>query len=263
MANVLYENFVLANKIKDMLDTKLAVNPFMTIDSTLSEAVGRDKIVHVYTATGDVRDVAMGEGNIEADGVGVSFTEVKYSVKYTQGFFPYFDEEVETDPMLIQVGTEKMSVNMVNDLTTKFYTELGKATKTGTYPIAGINFDTVADTIAEFGEDESGLFMLINPAQKAQLRKNLKDELKYTEGYAKTGYVGTICNVPVYTSKAVPTDTAYIATKEAVTCYVKKDVTTEQTREPNTRKNTIYARRENVVALTDVNKVIKLTKAVA
>jgi len=260
MGNVLYNNFVLQNKIKDMLDTKLAVNPFMTVDYSLAEGVGRDKIVHVYTATGDVRDVATGEGNVDGDDVAVSFTEKKYTVKYTQGRFNYFDEEAETDPMLVQVGTEKMSVNMVNDITSKFYTEMGKATKTMEYPTTGMTYNTIVDAVAEFGENEDGLFLLINPAQKATFRKNLKDELKYTEGYVKTGYIGTICSVPIYVSKAVPEDIAFLATKEAVTAFVKKEVTTEQERDANLRKNTIFGRRENVVALTDANKVLKLTK---
>lgn len=260
MGHVLYENFVLENKVKEMLDTKLAVNPYMTMDYSLTENKGREKVIHKYSATGNVRDVAMGEGNVDGDGVTVGFEEASYKVTYTQGWFSYFDEEEETDPMIVQVGMQKMSTNMVNDLTRKFYAELNKANNTLEYPTNGITFETVVDAVANFGEDEEGLFMLINPEQKAQLRKNLKNELKYVEGYVKTGYIGSICNVPVFTSKAVPEDTAFIATKEAVTCFLKKDVTTEQDRDKNIRKNTVWARRENVVALTDDTKVVKLVK---
>lgn len=260
MAHTLYENIVLENKIKNMLDTKLAVNPFMTVDRSLTERAGLKKQVAVYDATGSVKDVAMGEGNGSGEGITVNRTFKDYEVKYTQGFVSYFDEELEKDPMLMEVSMEKQSALMVNDLTAKFYTELGKASVTMEYPANGINFDTVVDAIAKFGEDETGLFLLINPDQKAQIRKNLKDELKYSEGYVRTGYIGTVCNVPVYVSKAVPADTAFIATKEAVTCFVKKDVASEQERDANLRKNTIYFRRENVVALTDNSKAVKLTK---
>lgn len=262
MAHTIYSNFILANKVADLLDTKLSVSPFFTLDTSLTEAEGMTKKIHVYTATGDVRDVAQGEGNVTGDDVAVSFTEKEYTVKFTQGRFPYHDEEAMTDSMLVDTGLQKMSANMVNDLTSKFYTELGKATKTQEYPTTGITFDVVVDAIAQFGEDEDGLFMLINPAQKAQLRKNLKDELKYIEGFVRTGYIGSICNVPVYTSKAVAVDTAFIATKEAVTVFTKKEVESETEREANPRKNIIYARRCNVVALTDANKVVKLTKTV-
>lgn len=258
MAHTIYSNFIVANKVANLLDTKLSVSPFFTLDTSLTEAEGMTKKIHVYTATGE----AQGEGNVDDDDVAVSFTEKEYTVKFTQGRFPYYDEEAMTDPMLVDVGLQKMSANMSNDLTAKFYAELGKATKTQEYPASGITFDAVVDAIAQFGEDEDGLFMLINPAQKAQLRKNLKDDLSYVEGFVRTGYIGSVCNVPVYTSKAVAEDTAFIATKEAVTVFTKKEVESETERDANLRKNTIFARRCNVVALTDTNEVVKLTKTI-
>ncbi len=260
MASTIYENFIIENKVASMLDTKLAVSPFYTLDTSLVESAGMIKKINLYTATGNVRDVAEGEGNIDTDDVETDFTTIPYEVKYVQGRFKYTDEKAMTDPNHVNVGLEKMSANMVNDLTTKFYAELGKTTVTMDYPVNGINFDTVVDATALFGESEEGLFMLINPAQKAQLRKNLKDDLKYTEGFVKTGYIGSINNIPVYVSEAVPADTAFIATKEAVTVFVKKDIETEQERIKNIRTNIIYNRRCNVVALTDANKVVKLVK---
>lgn len=263
MPNVLYDNFVLANKVANFMNTKLAVSPFYTSDTSLAQSAGMTKIINVYTATGAVRDVAITEGNITADDVLVAFTPVEYTVKYVQGRFPYYDEEVMTDPMLVTVGLDKMSANMVNDLTTKFYAELAKTTVTSEYPLAGMTYDAIVDATALFGENEEGLFMLINPLQKAQLRKTLKDSLQYTEGIVRTGYIGSVNNIPVYVSNQVAVDTAYLATKEAVTVFTKSEVETEQERVANTRLNTIFNRRCNVVALTDETKVVKLTKALA
>ncbi|NYB73400.1 hypothetical protein HZF24_04520 [Sedimentibacter hydroxybenzoicus DSM 7310] len=261
MAHTIYDNAVIENKVANFMDTMLELSPFYTHDTSLTQEAGMTKTVHKYTATGAVRDVAQGEGNQSADDVGVSFTPVDYTVKYCQGRFPYFDEEEMKDPNLVNVGLEKMSANMVNDLTSKFYAELEETTQEMEYPALGISFDTVVDATAMFGENEEGLFLLINPAQKAQLRKNLKDDLKYIEGFVRTGYIGSINNVPVYTSKAVPVDTAFMATKEAVTVFTKKEIETEQERDANLRKNVIFNRRCNVVALTDETKVVKLTKA--
>ena len=263
MANTVYNNIVLENKVKDFLDTKLDVSPFYTHDDSMVETAGMKKTINVYTATGNVRDVAQGEGNVVGDDVSVSFTPVEYEVKYVQGRFPYFDEEQIKDPMTVDTGLGKLSGNMVNDLTSKFYIELGKGTQTMDYPTAGINFDVVVDATALFGEDEEGLFLLINPLQKAQLRKNLKDDLKYAEGFVRTGYIGSVNNIPVYTSKSVPADKAFLANAEAVTVFTKKEVEIEQEREANIRKNTIYARRCNVVALTDNSKVVVLNKSIA
>lgn len=263
MAHTIYENFVIENKVANFMDTKLAVSPFYTHDTSLTQAAGMQKTINKYTATGAVRDVAQGEGNVVGDDVSVSFTPVDYTVKYVQGRFPYYDEEAMKDPMLVSVGLEKMSANMVNDLTTKFYAELKKTTVTSEYPATGITFDAIVDATAKFGENEEGLFLLINPAQKAQLRKTLKDDLKYVEGFVRTGYIGSVNNIPVYTSTAVAADTAYLATKEAVTVFTKKEIETEQTRDANLRLNSIFNRRCNVVALTDETKVVKLTKAAA
>jgi hypothetical protein len=86
--------------------------------------------------------------------------------------------------------------------------------------------------------------------------------LKYSEGFARTGYIGSVCGVPVIVSKAVPINKGYLATKEAVTCFVKKGTEIEQDRDIDTRKNIIVARKVMVVALTNGTKCVKLnTKA--
>jgi hypothetical protein len=108
-------------------------------------------------------------------------------------------------------------------------------------------------------EDEAGLFLIVNPAQKAIIRKNLGEDLKYSEGFARTGYIGSVCGVPVIVSKAVPAGTGFLATKEAVTVFIKKGAEIEPARDADTRKNTIFARKAMVVALTDATKVVKLT----
>ena len=105
---------------------------------------------------------------------------------------------------------------------------------------------------------DPGYFLLINPAEKAELRKNLKDLLSYSEDFARTGYIGTVAGVPVYVSKAVPAKTAFLANPEAVTLFLKKDVEVEQDRDADKRNNIVYGRVYEVVALTDETKVVKI-----
>lgn len=260
-SHTIYENSVIENQVKDFMNTHLDHNPFFTVDDSLVEKAGMKKIVNVYNATGKVRDVAKGEGNTEEDKIKVGYEPLEYVVTYTQGFFDYYDEDLAADPMLLDVGLEKMAANMTNDLTSKFYRELNKATLTAEYPTTGINFDCIVDALTLFGEDEEGIFLLINPTQKAQLRRNLKTDLSYSEGFVRNAYVGTVAGIPVYCSKEVPEDTAYLATNKAVTVFVKKGVETEQERDANTRYNKLFNRRCNVVALTDKTKAVKLTKA--
>lgn len=255
MAHTVYENFVLENKIEDMLITGIDMNAYMTADYSLAETAGMKKVIHVYSATGDVEELAMGQGN--TSDIEVAFVPKEYVVGVTQGRFPYFDEQEMTDPMVVETGLKKMSANMTNDLTEKAIAAMGQTTLT--IP-CDWTFEGVVDAIAKMdSESEDGLFMLINPAQKADLRKNLGQELKYSEGFVRTGYIGTVCGVPVIVSKAVPADTAFLATKDAVTCFVKKGVEVEQERDANIRKNTVYARKVMLIALTDETKCVKLT----
>lgn len=255
MAHTVYENFVLESKIENLLTTGIDMNAYMTIDYSLAENAGMKKVVNVYTATGEVEDLNMGEGNSAE--ITVSFTPTEYTVGVTQGKFAYYDEQEMTDPMVVDAGLQAIADKMANDLTEKAIAEFGKATLTLE---VDWGFDSVVDAIAKLNtESEEGLFMLVNPAQKATLRKKLGQDLKYSEGFARTGYIGSVCGVPVIVSRAVPVGTGYLASKEAVTCFVKKGSEIEQERDADKRNNKVIARKVMLVALTDANKVVKMT----
>lgn len=255
MAHTIYENFVLENKIEDLLTTGIDMNAYMTADYSLSENAGMKKVINVYTATGNVEDLAMGAGN--TGDIEVAFEAKEYTVGVTQGRFPYYDEQEMTDPMVVETGLKGLADKMTNDLTAK---AIAAMAETNLEIEVDWSFDSIVDAIAKMdSESEEGLFMLINPAQKATIRKNLGQDLKYSEGFARTGYIGSVCGVPVIVSKAVPAGEGYLATKDAVTCFVKKGTEIEQERDADTRKNSIFARKVMVVALTNGTKCVKLT----
>ena len=262
MANTVYNNIVLENKVKDFLDTKLDMSQFYTHDNSLTENAGMKKVINVYDATdGAVQDLAQGEGNTTQ--VEVSFTPQEYTVSTVQGRLPLFDEEIMKDGMSLDTGLAKLSADMVNNVNGKFIGELNKATLTSTYPTTGIDFNSIVDALALVGEDDTNYNLFINPAQRAQLRKNLKDTLQYVIAFARTGYIGSVSGVNVYTSDLVPADTAYLFNVSAVTVFTKKDIEVEVERIANTRNNIFYGRVVNVVANTDLGKCVKLTKSVA
>ena len=255
MAHNVYENVVLESKIENLLSTGIDVNSYMTIDNSLSQEAGMKKVINVYTATGNVEDLAMGEGNTAE--IEVSFVPKEYTVGVTQGKFAYYDEQEMTDPMVIDTGLQAVADKMTNDLTAKAIAEFGKATNS---VAVDWSFDGIVDAISRLNvEDENGLFLLVNPAQKATLRTKLGQDLKYSEGFARTGYIGSVCGVPVIVSKAVPVGTGYLANKSAVTCFVKKGSEIEQDRDIDTRTNIVVIRKVMLVALTDDSKVVKLT----
>ena len=256
MAHTIYQNFILANKVSDILTTQVDLNTYMTVDTELAENAGMKKVINTYTATGNVENLAMGEGNT-AD-IEVSFTPTEYTVGTTQGRFKYYDEQEMTDPMVVDAGLDGIAKTMVNDFTTKAIAEYEKATLT----LTGTTwtFDTVVDAIAKMNlEDETGLFLLISPADQANFRKALKDDLKYVEGFVRTGYIGSVCGVPVIVSKAVAKGKGYLATKDAITLFIKKDTEIEQERDANTRENRVFVRKVALVALTDATKLVKIT----
>lgn len=258
MAHKVYENVVLSNKVNDILTTQVDLNSYMTIDTSLTENAGMKKIVNTYTASGEVEELAMGEGNTSE--IEVSFTPTQYDVKTYQGKFAFYDEQEMTDPMVVEVGLDGSAKTMINTFTEKAIAEFEKATLE--VPTAAWSFNTVVDAIAKMNlESEDGLFLLISPADQAAVRKALKDDLKYSEGFVRTGYIGSVCGVPVIVSKAVPANKGYLATKEAVSVFIKKDTETEYERDADTRKNSYWIRKVAVVALTDATKVVKITIA--
>lgn len=256
MAHTVYENVVMSNKLNDILTTAVDLNQYMTIDTSMAESAGMKKVINTYTSTGDVEELAMGEGN--SGEITVSFVPKEYTVKTFQGKFAFYDEQEMQDPMIVDTGLTHSADIMTNKWTALAIAEFEKATL-ATTPTAW-SFDAVVDAIAEMKlENEEGLFLLISPADKAAFRKALKDDLNYSEGFVRTGYIGSVSGVPVIVTKAVPEGKGYLATKEAVTVFIKKDSETEYERDADTRLNSYWVRKVGVVALTDATKVVKIT----
>ena len=255
MANVIFQNEVLENKYNSILTTKLDLQRFMTVDNSLAVNAGMIKKVITKTATGDVDDLAMGEGNTSV--VEVSTSTKDYTVGTTQGKFVYFDEEAMADPAVVEAGLTGLAEKMVNSFVAKAVEEWEKGQEVS---VSAYDFAAVVDAIASMNlEDESGLFLLINPDEVAEFRKGMGEELKYSEGFARTGYIGSVCGVPVYISKAIRSP--ILASKDAVTLFIKKDSEIEQERDADIRQNRVFARKVSLVALTDATKCRKLVKA--
>lgn len=256
MANQVYDNVVLANKIEDILTTAVDLTSYMTVDTSMTQEAGMKKKINTYKAQGNVETLEMGSGN--TGDIEVSFATKEYEVETVQGRFQYYDEQAMTDPMVVQAGLEGIAKTMINDFTTKAIAEFDKATLT--VQRSGFAFTDIVDAIAKLNtENEDGLFILVGVADLAKFRKELADDLKYSEGFVRTGYVGSVCGVPVIVTKAITNGNIYLASKEAVTLFIKKDTEVEQERDANVRNNKVYIRKVAVVALTDENKVVKLT----
>lgn len=261
MAHTIYDNFFLSNEVEDQFNSHLDLQQFCTIDRTLEGTAGMLRKINVYRATNGTEKVGLGEGNTKS--IEVSYTPEEYRILLAQNRFEYFDEQAMTDPNLVPVGVRHMGTDMFNTVNGDIFAEYKKAT---------LKVDATAPDFAAFVDAQAKLnlenlegvniFGWVCPADMAKVRKALKDDLKYVEAYAKQGYVGTVGGVNLYTKKDATPGEILIATKEAVTLFIKKGTEIEQPSrdagDANIRKNTILSRKYYLAALTDETKVVKI-----
>ena len=257
MAHKVYDNFVLANEIEDQYNSLLDLAQFCTVDNSLTGVPGMVKKINVYSATDGTEKLAMGAGNTK--NIEVDYTEEEYRILMAQNRFKYYDEQEMTDPMIVTTGLRHMAVDMFNTVNADVFAEFNKATLE--HPATAPDFGCFADAAAMLNVENIeglGLFAFVNPKDMAKVRKALKDELKYVEAFAKSGYVGTIAGWNLYTKKDAVENTIVGGTREAVTLFNKLGTVVEQDRDKDVRENTIWSRKYYLAALTDATKAIKI-----
>lgn len=261
MAHKIYDNFYLSNEVEDQYKSHLNLQQFCTVDNSLVGTAGMTRKINVYTATDGTEKLAMGEGNTKS--IEVSYADKEYKILLAQNRFEYYDEQEMTDPMLVPVGVRHMGTDMFNTVNADIFAEFNKATLSVTDTAYG--FGVFADAVAKInveGTDNDPkqihTFGFVCPADMAAIRKALKDELKYVEAFARTGYVGTVAGVNLYTKKDAVAGTCIVGTKQAVTLFNKKGVEIEQERDADHRKNQIFSRKYYLAALTDATKAVKI-----
>lgn len=263
--NTPYENFFLASIVEDQFNSHLDLARFVTVDKSLQGTAGMKKIINVYSATDGTEKLTQGQGNSKS--ITAGFVQREYEIQLAQNRFDWFDEEAMKDPMLVPVGMKHAGTDMFNTMNADIFGEYKKGTQT--VAAATPNFDAFVDAVAKLNmENEEGveIFAFVNAANKAKVRKALKDELKYVEAYARAGYIGSVCGVNIYDKQDAEDGEIIVATKEAVRLLVKTGTEVEQltkgTRSEdaaNTRKNSAFSRKYYVAALDNDTKVVRIT----
>lgn len=264
MAHKIYDNFYLSNEVEDQYNSHLDLQRFCTVDNSLVGTAGMTRKVNVYKATDGTEKLEMGSGNTKD--IEVTYTDKEYKILLAQNRFKYYDEQEMTDPMLVPVGVRHMGTDMFNTVNKDIFAEFNKATQevTATAYDFGVFADAVAKLNIEAIDNDPAqvaprTFGFVNAEDMAAIRKALKDDLKFVESFARTGYVGTVAGVNLYTKKDAEKGTCIVATREAVTLFNKRGVEVEQDRDPDTRENIIWSRKYYLAALTDETKVVKIT----
>lgn len=260
MAHTTYENFVLENKMTDLVNTNVNVNSLFTLDNSLALEAGLKKIVNKYTYTGKVEKLAKGAKNSTKGSA--TFAPVEYEVERYQQTFEYNDMDVMQDPYILDVLSTGASQTMANEIREEYFAELAKISNT--YEYTTFNYDAVVDALAQINREvESDLFIVMGLDSKAAIRKDEDYKASKLGEILYTGQFGDISGVPCVSSKLVPEGTVYITAKDQVKFFVKKDGSVEQDRDIETKDNTVVYERHGLMALVDETKSIKMTKKTA
>ena len=258
MANQVYSNFFLSNEVEDQFNSHLDLQRFCEVDDSLVGTAGMKRVIHSYRATNGTEKLTIGQGNTKA--IEVSYSPAEYTIALAQNRFIWNDEHAMTDPMLVPVGMKHAGTDLFNTVQADIY---GEFAKTGIeVPVTAYNFDAFVDASAALNREkieDIEIFGFVHPKDKAKVRKALKDELKYVEAFARSGYIGSVAGINLYDKADATEGEIIVAIKGAVTIFNKKGVETEQERDGNTRTNTAYSRKYYVVALTDESKAVKIT----
>lgn len=265
--HVLYDNKVMEDMLNELLESNLNAMNLMTVNTELTGHAGMVKQILVYNFEGHVEEVARGEGNTK---VGKLTHEPKeYRVKTIQETFNYADEDVMIDPHSVDYQVQGAAAEMANYMNEKYMEELAKATLVLNAAGEALNYDLVVDAITlmeangavkgALGERAAeGAFLLIHPKQRGELRKDPDFKAAHQGEMLFTGHIGQVAGVPVIVSRLVPEGQAYVATRKAVTCFVKKESQVEQARDIQTRVTEVVLRKVNLVALTDESQVVAI-----
>lgn len=258
MAIQVYENFVLENKMTDLVNTNLNVNALYTVDNSLEMAAGLKKIIHKYTYTGAVEKLAKGAKNTTRGAV--AYVPFEYTVERYQQTFDYNDMDVMQDPYILDVMTQGASDLMANEIREEYFAELAKVTNSHEY--TELNYNAIVDALAKIGREvESDQIIVMGIDGRAAIRKDEDFKASRQGEILYTGQFGAIAGVPCVFSKLVPADTVYITAKDQIKLFVKKNGSVEQDRDIETKDNTVVYERHGVMALVDETKSIKMIKA--
>jgi hypothetical protein len=254
----LYENFVLENKMTDLVNSNIDVNALFTVDNSLETEAGLKKIINKYTYTGQVEKLAKGAKNT-AKGA-VTFVPSEYEIERYQQTFEYNDMDVMQDPYLLDVATKGASEVMANHIREQYFAELAKISVE--HSVSEFSYDAVVDALAKINREvESDTFIVMGIDSKAAIRKDADYKASRQGEILYTGQFGSIAGVPCVCSRLVPAGTVYVTTKDAVKLFVKKAGSVEQDRNIETKDNTVVYDRHGVMALVDETKSCKIVIA--
>lgn len=248
-------NQVIEGKITDITNSYLDMRSLFTVDTSLQTAAGLTKRVYKYTYTATVEKLEKGAKNTESAKGAVGLTYKDYEVERYQQTYGYNDMDVMADPNIVNVLADGAGKTMANEVKAEYFTELAKISNTFDGSKSASVYEAVVDAIAALPKaaesDTTDLFIIMGADARAAVRKDQLFEASRQGEILYTGQFGTIAGIPCVFSNLVPAKKVYIATKDAITFFVKKEGSVEQDRDIESKDNTVVYERHGVIALTD------------
>lgn len=232
----------------------------MTVDDTLTEGAGLTKVINRYTYSGEVEELAGGEANQSAGTL--TFTPESYTVKRYQQTFRYNDMDAMKDPALIDMALAGAADVMANQLRTEYFAQLEKIENRRAFAGDSLSYTDIVEALGDLGREvEEGLFILMGADGRTAIRKDPDFIAAHQGEILYSGQFGTLCGIPVLFSRLVPAGKVIITEKAAVKFFVKKEAGVEQSRNIETKENTIVYERHGVLALVDDTSSVILGSA--
>lgn len=259
---------VMADMISAKLPKALKAKGFMKVDTNLVGKAGNTITVPQYAYIGEAADLAEGAaGEVTT----LTATEKEYTIKKAVKNVELTDEAVLSgygDPvgevtrqltMAIEDKIDSDGIAALEAITTSSPAGANYVTSTETT----YNYNMVCDGLDALpnSEDEGEeLYLLIPKAGIKALRRDERFQDKNSGEMLGTGVVGSVagCKVVVSAKLSDTSKAAYIMRPEALTAFIKRDVTLETDRDV-LKKQTLFSADEHfVVAIEDLNKIVKV-----
>lgn len=259
---------VMADMISAKLPKALKAKGFMKVDTTLTGKAGNTITVPQYAYIGEAADLAEG---VAGEVTTLTATEKEYTIKKAVKNVELTDEAVLSgygDPvgevtrqltMAIEDKIDSDGIAALEAITTSSPAGANYVTSTETT----YNYEMVCDGLDALpnSEDEGEeLYLLIPKAGIKALRRDDRFIDKNNGEMLGTGVVGSVagCKVVVSAKLSDTSKAAYIMRPEALTAFIKRDVTLETDRDV-LKKQTLFSADEHfVVAVEDLNKIVKV-----
>lgn len=255
---------VMADMISAELPNALQVSKIYKVDRTLTGKAGNTITVPQWAYIGSADDLAEGaEGTVSQ----MTATDKEYTVKKAVKNVEITDEALLSgygDPKGEAVKQLRLAIadkvdndgiallKAIDDETDG--AQISKATEMG--------YDAVADAVDMFNDEEQGgdKVLLVNKAGIKALRKDTRFIDKYSDaGVAMmaSGVVGRVAGCEVIVSNKInDVNKAYVLKPEAITAFIKRDVSVEADRDILHKKTLISADEHYTCAIEDMSKIV-------